>query len=387
MTRANTLTDIIVSRPLRWLSGNAYLLDNFSPLDMNVALKLVHDKFVEASSDGSVLLDPALDLFKPIKDTQPLFAEWHDRMFDTDHVMSPDGTEPHLVFKLARDELLNPTDPTNARTRLKTIEYLEVQCKGGLEKMTDPKLALKQHLEVPDVLARADTIGLDATNDRLAESLFGCWDCVLRRNPGISLCGGCITALVHAMRSKTYGEGGRLEQLPEKEVRALIEMSRITVGEMRAIDMADHNELDTYHAQKRRSNSQLELDALIKRYALALSFFDRWKKRGVATPKDAKQKTAGMSNQDKLDWLREQIEMRVIGLGFEEFKPAWSSTNDENIGTVDDLFDLLRDILLEERDRSCSGELPECAVVPQMRRKTFKELGTPTVQVASSVVI
>ena len=94
-----------------------------------------------------------------------------------------------------------------------------------------------------------------------------------------------------------------------------------------------------------------------------------------------------MSNQDKLDWLREQIEMRVIGLGFEEFKPAWSSTNDENIGTVDDLFDLLRDILLEEGDRSCSGELPECAVVPQMRRKTFKELGTPTVQVASSVVI
>mgnify|MGYP007078093354 CR=1 FL=1 len=235
MIRANALIDIIVSRPLRWLSGNAYLLDNFSPLDMNVALKLVHDKFVEASSDGSVLLDPALDLFKPIKDTQPLFAEWHDRMFDTDHVMSPDGTEPHLVFKLARDELLNPTDPTNARTRLKTIEYLEVQCKGGLEKMTDPKLALKQHLEVPDVLARADTIGLDATNDRLAESLFGCWDYVLRRNPGISL--EAASALVHAMRSKTYGEGGRLEQLPEKEVRALIEMSLITVGEMRAIDI------------------------------------------------------------------------------------------------------------------------------------------------------
>jgi hypothetical protein len=89
---------------------------------MNVALKLVHDKFVEASSDGSVLLDPALDLFKPIKDTQPLFAEWHDRMFDTDHVMSPDGTEPHLVFKLARDELLNPTDPTNGPTLAHTAQ-------------------------------------------------------------------------------------------------------------------------------------------------------------------------------------------------------------------------------------------------------------------------
>jgi hypothetical protein len=36
------------------------------------------------------------------------------------------------------------------------------------------------------------------------------------------------------------------------------------------------------------------------------------------------QKLQGIeTNQSKLDWLREQIEMRVIGLGFDEFKPAW----------------------------------------------------------------
>ena len=54
--------------------------------------------------------------------------------------------------------------------------------------MTDPKLAIKQNLETADPLARADTIGLDATNDRLAESVFGCWDYVLRRNPMAHLC-------------------------------------------------------------------------------------------------------------------------------------------------------------------------------------------------------
>lgn len=378
MTRANALIDMLISRPMRWLSGNAYLLDNFSPLDMSVPLNLVHDKFVEAAADGSVLLDPALDLFKPLKDTQPLFAEFCEEMFEKDHVLSPDGTTKHLIFDLVRKELLDPKDPTNVRTRLKTIEYLEVQCKAALEKMTDPKLALKRHLDTPDVLARADTIGLDATNDRLAESLFGCWDYVLRRNPGISL--EAASALVHAMRSKTYGQGGRLEQLPEREARALVEMARITVDEMRAIDREDHAELDAYHTAKRRSNSQLELDALVKRYALALSFFDRWSKRGVPTIAEAKKKIAGLSNQEKLDWLREQIEMRVIGLGFEEFKPAWSSSTDENIGTVDDLSDLLRDILMEERDRACARQLPKRAVVPQMRRKNFKELGTPTLQ-------
>ena len=72
--------------------------------------------------------------------------------------------------------------------------------------------------------------------------------------------------------------------------------------------------------------------------------------------------------------------MRTVGLGFNELKTAWSSGKDEDVGSFDDLFGLLRDILMEERERSRDGALPEAAVVPQMRRKTFKELGTPTVQ-------
>ena len=84
--------------------------------------------------------------------------------------------------------------------------------------------------------------------------------------------------------------------------------------------------------------------------------------------------------QDKLNYLREQIEMRVIGCGFFEFKPAWSSSKDEKIGTVPDLTSLLRDILMEEEERRACGELPEVAVVPVMKRKSFKELGEPTVQ-------
>lgn len=274
-------------------------------------------------------------------------------------------------------------DETNKRTRLKTIEYLEVQAKAGLEKILDPKLALKHHLPDAngrvDVLARADIIGLDATNDRLCESIFGMWDHVLRRNPGISL--EAASALVQAMKSKCFEPGGYLDTLPEKEARALFEYARLTVDEMRALDREDHNQLDDYHAAKRKSNSQLELDALVKRYAMALSFFDRWKQRGISSPEGAKEKIDAMDkNQDKLDWLREQVEMRVIGLGFDEFKPAWSSSKDENVGTVDDLFNLLREILMEERERTGDGSLPTSAVVPQMRRKTFKELGTPTAQ-------
>ena len=74
------------------------------------------------------------------------------------------------------------------------------------------------------------------------------------------------------------------------------------------------------------------------------------------------------------------FEMRTIGLGFDEFKTAWSSGKDENVGSVDVLSAHLKDILMEEDERRCKGTLPEAAVVPSMRRKTFKELGTATPQ-------
>ena len=386
MTRANGLIDILISRPLRWLAGNSYQLDNWSPLDLRHALKLVHDVFELAANDGSILLDPALDIFEPIARVQPAFAEWRRYSYQEEKVYSPDGKVPHLIYKLVRDELLNPADPTNAApgVRARTIEYLEVQCKGGLAKILDPKLALARNLELgrDDMLARADTIGLDATNDRLAESIFGIWDYVLRRNPGITL--EAASALVQATWGKYFEEGGALDQLPEKETWALFEYARKSLATSRQDDRADHAEHDAYVTAKRKSNSQLELDALVKMYALALSFYDRWKKRGVESPEAMREKLEGIeTNQLKLDWLREQIEMRVIGLGFDEFRPAWSSSKNENIGTVADLSEQLRAILMEEQQRSGDGELPTAAVVPQMRRKTFKQLGTPTVQAAA----
>ena len=50
-----------------------------------------------------------------------------------------------------------------------------------------------------------------------------------------------------------------------------------------------------------------------------------------------------------------------------------------------DLTELLRDILIEEQERSVCGELPTVAVVPVMKRKSFKELGDPTVHEADEL--
>lgn len=113
---------------------------------MGEALDLVEQFFERAQHDGSLFLDASLDIFHPIAAKQPLFAEWIRHTFTEDNVLSPDGSVKHLRFKLVREELITPRDATNVRTRLKTIEYLEVQCKAALLKMHDPKISIRDKL-------------------------------------------------------------------------------------------------------------------------------------------------------------------------------------------------------------------------------------------------
>ena len=394
MLRANSVVDLLISRPLRFLAGSAYKLDNFSPLSLGTvgkkgALDLVEEAMDAAALDGTTLLDPHLDIFAPIAAEQTLFREWREDMFNKKTCLGPDGKTKHLLWKLVRDEVLTPSDPTNADpfVRQKTVEYLQVQMAAGLKAMRDKKRSIAKHLASQsgsqafdqNEQAHMDCAGYDATNDRLAESIFGIYDSILRRFPGISM--EAVSALTQAVHAKRFAPGGYVDMLPPEERHALVEMARTTRAEMRAIDRVHHAELDAYHARRRKTNAEIELTALIKQYALALSFFDRWKERGVASPTDmVAALDAISSNQLKLDYLREQIEMRVIGLGFDEFRTKWSSSKDEEIGSVDDLSAHLKEILMEEEERRLAGKLPDAAVVPTMRRKTFKELGTATPQ-------
>ena len=394
MLRANAVVDMLISRPLRWLAGKAYMLDNFSPLSLGTvgkkgALDLAEEAMANAAINGATLLDPELDIFKEIAEQQPLFREWREYMFTKQSCLGPDGKTKHLMWQLARKEILLPSDPTNAHpiVQQKTVEYLEYQMVAGLEAMRDKKRSIAKHLASQDgaqafdknAQAHADCAGVDATNDRLCESIFGIYDSVLCRFPGISM--EAASALTQAIHAKRLAPGGYVDSLPHEEAHALVEMARSTVKEMRAVDRADHAGLDAYHTQRRKTNAEIELAALIKQYALALSFYDRWKTTGVASPAAMVAALDEISStQLKLDYLREQIEMRVVGLGFDEFRTKWSSSKDEVIGSVDDLTAHLKEILLEEQERLQEGSLPDAAVVPTMRRKTFLELGTATPQ-------
>ena len=70
---------------------------------------------------------------------------------------------------------------------------------------------------------------------------------------------------------------GYFHRLPRCEAEALVEFARLVRDSERKVDQADVSTLDAFRVARRKSNSELELESLIKQFALGLSFFDRYK--------------------------------------------------------------------------------------------------------------
>ena len=140
-----------------------------------------------------MLLDPNLDMFAEVAATQPAFAEYLNHVYNKESVLSPDGTTRYLAYSLALKEVLHPSDASNSSTTSLTIEYLQVQCRAALVKMHDERTVLPQYLASQDgelsfskqTQAHADTAGCEASNDKFSESVFGVFDRMLKRCPGI----------------------------------------------------------------------------------------------------------------------------------------------------------------------------------------------------------
>ena len=307
MIRANAIIDLLVARPMRWMAGKSSDMIDWSPFSMGPVLDTVEQLFERGARDGSALLDPGLFdrkhpayLFKSVADSQPAFCEYLDHVYTEDTVLSPDKSKKHLQYAKALEELLNPTDETNVKTRALTIEYLQVQCAAGIVKLHDTRTVLPEYLTSQDgakcwgkvTQGHTDTVGTEATNDKFSESVFGVFDRMLKLFHGISR--EAASGLAQACRAKSFWIGdcvkrrkpkeapvehaafGYFWSLPPQEQEALVEYVRLTMREQRKVDRADNAEVAAYVKSKVKTSSEEELQALITEFGFGLSFFDRW---------------------------------------------------------------------------------------------------------------
>ena len=108
------------------------------------------------------------------------------------------------------------------------------------------------------------------------------------------------------------------------------------------------------------------LTAAVKHHAECKELFNAWaaqlaQRGGKALEKGDVQralrgaKGTPLPEAQQLQYLRQQISMRVLGCGWAQFQTRWSSSADERVGTVAHLTELLEEILLNSRSGRWRG--------------------------------
>jgi hypothetical protein len=151
------------------------------------------------------------------------------------------------------------------------------------------------------------------------------------------------------------------------------------------VALAEHDEAKL---ERREERVITLLNAAVEYYAHAKELFKAWyghmdvqtgkwvtpaAKDGAAVDRALKGLT---SEAERLEYLRLQIDMRTIGLGWDQFKTKWSSKTDPTIGTAVHLRSLLGEILTHEITERRLKQLPTEAAPPQYAATDLGQLGT-----------
>ena len=404
LLRVCTLWKLIVTDPMRWLTGKAAELKDWSLVSASRVLELAEEAFIAVAADGSKLFDLAFSPFTEISQQQALFASWQAEVMALT-VKAADGTK-HRVYERVLAEARSPEGKGNLQATSMTVALAEKMATAALTAMHDAKRAIADKLSSQDGAnapvkqqkTHEATIGCHVANDRV-ESNFGSYDYVghVFRGTSVAHLSG-LTQQMHnhdfelpenvahdrgrkskadARAPKTgffYGLSPRLQ-------RSLIEYARKEAPRARKVGKEDLAAHDEAKLARREERVITLLNKAVEDYAYSKELFAAWQADSTKPDKikvDAQWQAfiKDKPESEVLMFLRKQIEMRVLGLGWSQFATRWSSNADSKIGTVVHLRSLLIEILTHEMTARRMNELPDEAALPQQVQRDLGLLGT-----------
>lgn len=180
-----------------------------------------------------------------------------------------------------------------------------------------------------------------------------------------------------AHQPETPMDGYYWTVLNERLRESLVEMARHGAKEATISGREALKEQDLERLSRREEAIVELLNKTVDEYAYAKELFKQWTTQRATTAAEIRRAITDKPEAVQLEYLRLQIEMRVLGLGWTEFATRWSSQGDSSVGTVAHLRDLLiNTILPHEKKQERANQLPEEAQPPLSVPKSVKQLGT-----------
>jgi len=154
---------------------------------------------------------------------------------------------------------------------------------------------------------------------------------------------------------------------------SLIEFSRCDYEESRRLAGEAQQRHDDYYQKKRDANRDKSMQRLAELHQKATEFFEESEQRRRSIT-DVKKDLKGLSDPQQIAYLKKAIQIRVVGYGWSDLHVPWSKGGVAK--KPHELLDALKRIIAEELKR----EVPSEAPFQMLPRKTLKHLGAPIAQ-------
>ena len=396
LARVCSIVHIAICLPSRWLAGNTHKLAQYdwSVRSMGRMVDLLQKALVEVAADGQKMLDESfmMGIFDELIDELPPLKEYMNYIFDTKRTAVVASSKQKVVpFSMLRAELFSPQSETNVDTSGTAADLGAIAASALLDELRDHTKATAEYLS--SVKGKYSwgqctaeehnaAIGKMANNDA-AERCFGgatgeiqCFGRV-----GLTNAGGVGQVRINGDLSRGYDSRTTkkhkltrviFHQLTDEMHTSLL----ITAMEdAPSVRVNDREALAKQRAAKRRKEElarEHALECASEKYIDAIYYNEMrrsaacWRTCAAVDRELRKLK----SKSAQLHALKENIRMRVIGLGWDDLATTWSQGGKEYSPSY--LASHLKMIIAEERKRPIPEKPP--AKLPQ--RKTLPSLGT-----------
>ena len=408
LARVCTIIHLSICLPTRWLAGNSHKLSDYdwSVRSMGQMIDLLEKALEEIEKDGTLIVNESfmMVIFNELIEKLPPFKEYIRHMYKSKKTSLVDEASTKVLpLSLLREEVFSPKTETNKSTSIFMKKLGELSASAILSELRNPSKATSNHLSsVNGKFSFSNTscnnhlegMGKMAVNDP-AESSFGGTTRQIQYfgRIGITNAGGVDQVRRNGDLSRGFGKKtdktGKLTQdhnkvgifheMPEQMIAALLTMAK---EDSNITSTYDRQALSKQRAEKERKQQLME-DTQMKKAQEglidALYYHDMF--GSAACWMNARQIDTELrkltSNTAKIDALKENIRIRVIGLGWSDLATPWSRNG--KLLTVDQLKVHLKMIIKEQRKR----DIPSKPLVQLPKRKDLPILGTKTIDLTS----
>jgi hypothetical protein len=355
--RIASIIFIAVVVPMRWLAGKTHELGhrNWSERSMGRAVDLMYNAFVEVESDGELMLDEdfMMNIFSPLYAELPELKEYLTYYFEekeSNVIGSCSQVNRVLAIDLAKCEVFYPTRIENQQTNDLCVNLAREVATCLLLEVADPKKATSDYLskcngrfswDKSSTEEKNSTIGMRATNDP-SESQFATFTEALATGGriGVDLASGIGQTRYNndfGRQQDQYVTGrksearsvksvGLFHELPTELQDSLVVTSKRNAPESRQKWNESLRMQRERRFEKKKAARDKKLEGEITQ-VIANSYL--WQQ--FDSPRCCKSSKEAFhifnelnSKSAKLQFVKEQILIRYLGLGWTKAYHPWS---------------------------------------------------------------